>query len=428
MQDKSTLLKSSAIKFILLSVFIMLFNMASNKVYAQQFCADEVVYWFENFGTGTNASSHPDVLDSGLTYQETGWLQNEGVYRVINNTHQKPEWHDAPDHTPGDVNGKMLVVNGQSERFFVHTTTKATGFEAGYYSASLFLLNVNTPGTCAPNPLLPLIHFRVLYQDENNNWIQLLNSPISSGSVPQTADPVWMQLGGVFTLPATNPFTVTKIRISLADGEVGGCGNDFAIDDIKLASCPSGGPLPVSFIKLAAAQKGSGAIITWSTASELNNKYFDVERSTDGGLNWQIVANLPGSLSSAVTKNYAAYDAKPVAGNNLYRIKQVDIDGRFKNSSTVNLKISSEITAASVLSNPFYSNITADFLSNRNQVVNCRLIDVAGKQIFSQQVSISKGNNRHEFNGLNTLSKGLYILQITGDDGVVLYNDKLIKQ
>src|ERR1700712_5218386 len=288
MRSNATSLNKFFTKSVLLFAVVFFLSLAVNA----QFCANETVYYLEDFGTGTNPSSHPDVLTSGLTYQATGPLADEGVYRVINNTHQKPEWHTAPDHTPGDVNGKMLVVNGQAENFFNHVTTRPQGFAAGFYSASVFLLNVNTPGTCSPNPLLPLINFAVDYRSANNNWVPLVNSPISSGSVPQTANPIWIQLGAVFTLPTTGNFIVTQIRIRLADGIVGGCGNDFALDDIKLASCPSGGPLPVSFLNINATQKGSGAIINWATSSEVNNDYFQVERSNDAGDNWQIISNV----------------------------------------------------------------------------------------------------------------------------------------
>ncbi|MEO6671679.1 MAG: T9SS type A sorting domain-containing protein [Ferruginibacter sp.] len=424
MRSTATFSNHHVTKLVCFFTIAFLLNLPVNA----QFCANETVYYLEDFGTGTNPSSHPDVLPSGLTYQANGPLADEGVYRVINNTQQKPEWHNAPDHTPADVNGKMLVVNGQAENFFVHVTTRPQGFAAGFYSASVFLLNVNTPGTCSPNPLLPLINFRVDYRAANNNWTPLVNSPISSGSVPQTPNPTWIQLGAVFTLPTTGNFTVTQIRIRLADGIVGGCGNDFALDDIKLASCPSGGPLPVSFLNINANQKGTGALINWATSSEVNNNYFQVERSNDGGINWQIVGDVKGALNSNSIKNYSTYDAKPVAGNNYYRIKQVDIDGRFKYSITVNLKLNTDITAVSVLTNPFHNSITLDFLSNRNQSVNCRLLDITGKQILTQKISIAKGSSRKEINGLNQLTGGTYILQVSDDSGAVLFKDKLVKQ
>ncbi|MFT3908223.1 MAG: T9SS type A sorting domain-containing protein [Ferruginibacter sp.] len=426
MRGNSTLPRNIFIRLTSLTAIILFLNLST--VSAQQpFCTDEIVYWSQDFGTGTTPSDDPDVLTSGLTYQATGPLTNEGVYRCIDNTHQKPEWHTSPDHTPGDVNGKMLVINGQAENFYRHVVFRPQGFAAGFYSASLYLLNVNTPGTCAPNPLLPLINFQVQYRDVNDNWVDLVNSPVTSGSIPQTAQPVWVRLGAVFTLPATGSFVVKRIRLRLADGIVGGCGNDFAVDDIQLASCPSGSQ-PVTFVNIGAAQKGSGALVSWSTSMEQNNSYFQVERSANAGQTWDIVAVVKGAINSNTMKYYSAYDAKPVAGTNYYRVKQVDIDGKFAYSKTVSLKLNIENTAVSVIANPFYSNITVDFLSNRNQVVNYRLADVTGKQILSQQISIIKGSSRKVIDNLSRLSNGVYILQVRDDKGAMLYNDKVIKQ
>ena len=187
---------------------------------------------------------------------------------------------------------------------------------------------------------------------------------------------------------------VKRIRFTLSDETVGGCGNDFAIDDLKLASCPTGGPLPVEFLNVTARQRGSGVAIDWSTASEFNNKYFDVEKSTDGGYTWSVVSTMQSKGNGTATKNYGAYDARPVAGVNYYRIKQVDLDGNSKYSVTVVFKLNIVKTDVSVLANPFNNNITVDFLSTHNQVVSTSLFDMAGKQVLSRQLTIAKGSTR----------------------------------
>ena len=424
---KITLFRLKAIPTGLFFTFFLVSFLISGKVSAQNFCSNEIVYWSEDFGTGTTASSNPNVLTSGLTYQATGSLAVEGVYRVINSTHQKPEWHDSPDHTPGDVNGKMLVVNGQAETFYRKSVTRNAGFSAGFYAVSLYLMNINTPGTCAPTPLLPTLTIKAEYRDVNNNWIELINSPYTTASVPQSATPTWVQLGGVFTLPVTGSFIVKRIRFTLTDGTVGGCGNDFAIDDMKLASCPEGGPLPVQFLNVAAQKKGSGVNILWGTASEINNDYFDVEKSTDGGYNWYTVTRTKGSGTSSITKNYVAYDAKPGAGANYYRIKQVDKDGNSKYSATVIYKLVISNTDISVLANPFTNNITVDFLSDRSQTVSSRLFDNTGRQVISQKITVAKGSSRKSIETSN-LNRGMYILQVIDENGQILYSDKLIKQ
>jgi len=422
---KITLLKTNAIQIGLFFACLLGSFFTTNNLFAQVFCNNEVVYETETFGTGTTVSSDPNVVN--LTYDPVGPLATEGIYRVIDNTFQLVDWHISADHTPADVNGKMLVVNGQAGDFYSRIINRAAGFPAGFYSSSLFLMNTNTVGVCAPNPLLPVISFKAEYLDQSNNWVELTNSPYSSGAVPQSATPTWVQLGGVFTLPTTGAFLVKSFRITLSDATPGGCGNDFAIDDIKLASCPEGGPVPVKFLNVSAQKKGTGVNISWATGSESNNDYFEVEKSNDGGTSWSVIAKVASSGNSSITKNYAGYDAKPNPGANYYRIKQVDKDGTSKYSVTVVYKLTIDQTDVSVLANPFTTNITVDFLSNRSQVVNSRLVDNTGRQVNMQQINIAKGASR-KFIETGNLSRGLYILQVTDENGQVLYNGKLIKQ
>jgi len=410
---------------MMLMVSCLAFTLITQRASAQLFCNNELVIWSEDFGTGLSPASNNNVIN--LNYEPAGQLSGNGTYRLRYVTDQNVGWHKSDDHTPNDVNGRALIVNGKTESFYRRGVTRNLGYPAGFYAVSFFIMNVSAPGTCT-NPVIPAITIRAQYRDVNNNWIDLINSPVATAPVPETTNPVWVQRGAVFTLPTTGSFLVKRIRFILSDGTTNGCGNDFAIDDLKLATCPSGGPLPVQFLNVSAHQKGSGVAIDWSTSSELNNKYFDVERSTDGGSSWSVVNTLPSKGDGSATKNYSGYDAKPVAGVNLYRIRQVDNDGTSKYSNTVVFKLNIVKTDVSVLANPFNSNITVDFLTTRSQTVSARLFEMSGKQLLAEQFTVSKGSYRKVIQGVATLNKGIYILQIIDEDGQVIYNDKLVKQ
>lgn len=409
--------KSSTIAALLFAASFFTFNIVN----AQTFCTGETIIWSENFGTGTTSSSNADVIN--ISYQATGQL-NDGFYRVINSTQQRTEWHNAPDHTIGDVNGKMLVVNGSGQTFYSKILTNGTtGFLPGSYAASLFLMNLNKPGTCGASALLPTFSFKAEYSTsaDGNNFINL--QTVNANAVPQSATPTWIQLGGLFNIPAT----ALRVRLTLINGTLSGCGNDYAIDDIQFGACPSGGPLPVDFLNITAAQKGGAVAINWSTASENSNSYFDVEKSIDGS-NFTTINSVKGAGNSSTRKNYGSYDAKPVAGYNYYRIRQVDFDGKFKFSDVVKVKISFDKTGVSVLTNPFVNNITVDFVSPANQRLNVKLTDISGKLIATEFWNISKGSSRVVFSKVNNLKSGMYIFIVTDNDGAVIYNNKLVKQ
>jgi hypothetical protein len=408
--------------WIPLFTFLFLCNIS----FAQVTCNPRVLY-SEDFGSGTTVTSSPDVLVSGLKYQADGDLTSEGVYRVINNTQQKPEWHASADHT-GNLNGKMLVVNGQAEEFYQHVITNAQGFEPGNYNVGMYVMNIDVSGLCSPNPLLPIMTFTVEYLSENNTWISLSGSPSTTAPVNQTATPTWVNVASSFTLPALNGFFPKQIRITIGDGTEGGCGNDFAMDDLSFSICEEGGIAPVTLTSFSAFAKGNGVSINWATSQELNNDYFQVERSADGSSNWSVVATVNGAGNSQVAKKYSAFDASPLAGVNYYRLKQVDNDGKSAYSNTVAVRIQVKKATVSVLANPFYNTLTVNFTSPTSEMVTARLIDVTGKQIATQSWSVSSGKSRKDFNNLGGINHGIYILSIVNNSGEILFNGKVIKQ
>ena len=410
--------------FIFLMPLLIFFT---SSIKAQITCNNATTLWSEDFQTGTTATSSPDVLTTGLTYQATGILKDEGSYRVINNTQQKPEWQASSDHT-GNTDGKMLVVNGQAEKFFQHTITDTHGFTSGDYTLSLYIMNVDTAGICAPNPLLPIITFQVEYLDQTGSWVSLSNSPFTAAAIPQTVAPTWVNIGSKFNLPPTGAFFPTQIRITLGDGTVGGCGNDFAIDDINFSLCPAGGIAPVTLTSFTARPKGSGVTIDWSTSQELNNSYFQLERSDNGSTSWSVIATVNGAGNSQVHRDYNYYDASPLSGVNYYRLKQVDTDGKYAYSNTVAVKMDIQKTAISVLVNPFYNSLSVNFTSPVSQSVTARLVDITGKQIAVEKWSVNNGTTQKDFTNVSGLQRGMYILSIINNSGEILFNGKVVKQ
>lgn len=407
--------------------FFSLIQILPNSSQAQVSCQNATVLWSQDFGTGITATSDPDVLTSGLTFEATGLLQSEGTYRVINNTQQKPEWQASPDHT-GNTNGKMLVVNGQAENFYQHTISNANGFVPGNYTVSMFVMNIDTSVTCAPDPLLPVMTFTVEYYSQSNTWVPLAGSPYTAEPVAQTKSPTWVNLGSSFSIPDNLTFFPTQIRITIGDGTAGGCGNDFAADDIQFSLCPAGGVAPVTLTSFTARNKGNSVNLDWSTAQELNNNYFQVERSADGGTGWSIIATVKGAGNSQVVNNYNAIDASPLPGINYYRLKQVDNDGKAVYSNTVIVKVVLQKASISVIANPFYNTLSVSFVSPTSEMVTARLVDVTGKQIAVDKWNIYNGTSKKDFSNLGGLQHGMYILSIINNFGEIIYNGKVVKQ
>jgi len=87
--------------------------------------------------------------------------------------------------------------------------------------------------------------------------------------------------------------------------------------------------LPVELSSFVSSINGSNVTLNWSTASEINNSGFDIERSSVSGT-WSKVGNVTGNGTSATTHSYTFTDRNLASGNYSYRLKQVDFNGNFE--------------------------------------------------------------------------------------------------
>jgi hypothetical protein len=102
--------------------------------------------------------------------------------------------------------------------------------------------------------------------------------------------------------------------------------------------------LPVELSSFTVNEVGNSTIIKWSTATELNNSGFGIERSTDKTV-WTKLAFVSGNGTSNSIKNYSFTDNTiSTSGKYYYRLKQVDNDGRYKYSNEIEFNFSSPKT------------------------------------------------------------------------------------
>ncbi|MBR9921191.1 MAG: T9SS type A sorting domain-containing protein [Bacteroidetes bacterium] len=106
---------------------------------------------------------------------------------------------------------------------------------------------------------------------------------------------------------------------------------ELFIDQIQFSE---GTALPVEWLGFAAFaeyESEAGIRLEWQTATETNSDYFEVERSSDGQ-SFKSIGQLPAAGESYTVKSYRFTDSRPINGWNYYRLKQMDIDGRFSYS------------------------------------------------------------------------------------------------
>jgi len=181
----------------------------------------------------------------------------------------------------------------------------------------------------------------------------------------------------------------------------------------------SSAPLPVELIHFAATSIGNKQVqLTWTTATENNNHYFEVQRSMDGK-NFVVIGKVMGNGTSNTLIEYDFTDNYPSAGRMYYRLKQVDFDGIFQFSKLVKVDIDKVMTELEIYPNPAaeYVNIVLkgkDALGRKLVIVNSR-----GQKIIEI-------DNMHQYVQLNTskLQNGFYVVLVYDEHTV--HNKKFL--
>ena len=143
--------------------------------------------------------------------------------------------------------------------------------------------------------------------------------------------------------------------------------------------------VPVELLAFNASVKGSEIQLLWSTASELNNMGFEIERSIDNQDNFITVGFVDGKGSSSEINYYSFTDHPQVSGVNqlYYRLKQVDFDGTFSYSDIVN--VSYDVPAEFVLSqnypNPFNPSTRINYFVPQESFVSVKVYDFLGREV-----------------------------------------------
>lgn len=172
-------------------------------------------------------------------------------------------------------------------------------------------------------------------------------------------------------------------------------------------------PLPVELISFSGENKGEENLLLWSTASEINNDHFDVERSSDGE-SFRLLGKVPGNGNSTTELDYSFTDGHPDAGENYYRLKQVDYDGTYKYSDIIGLR--NERSHLPCLLNSSSSRTTlllscSDFSGTRMSIYN-----VQG--VLLEERSIAPDTKELTIN-LEPFCSGLYLLKLSDGENVV---------
>jgi hypothetical protein len=189
--------------------------------------------------------------------------------------------------------------------------------------------------------------------------------------------------------------------------------------------------VPVELVSLTAEVHNNDVVLKWETASEKNNKCFEVERALvpDNSIptaDWKTLAVITGAGTSVVSNYYTYTDRDVQPGKYNYRLKQVDLNGTFDYSGTVEASagLPAEFALHQNYPNPFNPVTTIEFSLPVEENVKLSICSLLGEELIVLiNERMSSGTHKYTFDA-SSFPSGIYIYRIKA--GTFLYSRKMV--
>jgi hypothetical protein len=187
---------------------------------------------------------------------------------------------------------------------------------------------------------------------------------------------------------------------------------------ITIGSASASTPLPVQLIYFNGELMEDNVLLSWQTASEINNEKFIVEKSFDAN-NWFQIAEVKGAGNSANVLNYSFFDDALILGTQYYRLTQIDFDGTKETFKAIDVsKIATAPFEIKVFPNPMNEEVKVSFFADKQGYSRFRIYAESGQEMYFGLVGTLQGENSFSFN-TSHFAEGIYVFKIEKENGVV---------
>ncbi len=289
-----------------------------------------------------------------------------------------------------------------------------------YYPASNTQMNLGALGTTS----LATSFFATLPA-----W-QAVFTPVAQDANSISLDPVYSLSPPNYLIPLNSTSPLLQ-----AGNPVSGITKDI-LDETRSLILPTIGAyefdavaLPVELSSFTASVNNRDVTLNWTTASELNNAGFELERKITNG-NWSGIGFIPGNGTTNSVSDYSFSDKGLATGKYNYRLKQMDFNGNFEYfnlSSEVNIGVPDRFDLSHNYPNPFNPSTRINFALPNDGKVSLKIYDMTGKEVMTLVNEVkSAGYYSVSFNA-SSLSSGVYFYTISADNFTATKEMMLIK-
>ena len=168
--------------------------------------------------------------------------------------------------------------------------------------------------------------------------------------------------------------------------------------------------LPVELTSFNIQRTNNGVQLKWTTASEKDNSFFEILRSSDGG-NFENLGKVLGAGNSIAAKSYTFNDDNPLPGINYYQLNQVDYNGKSSKSNVIAIRADLQQKEYKLISTA-NNNLVFSVYAPENVNGNILVSGLSGVTVVNTTIALQKGLNQYSV-PMPSLAKGLYISKLS---------------
>ncbi len=304
------------------------------------------------------------------------------------------------------------------------------------YSPSL------NPSVCQNNPVVINDTIRSYFNTyQNYKWQRSTDNGTSWSDISGatgTSSPVWNGSAWEYITSYTVPTSATtlsnagdkyRVVVSTTAGNLSNsnCQVTDGVSQIALNVMDCGVVLNTDLLSFNGKLANNRSNLFWTTTREHEALRFNVEKSFDGS-NFTKIGSVNGhNVNSAENNHYSFTDSSILAGKTYYRIMLTNPAGKMKFSRIIQLNSNSlDDFKVGVMTNPFQKDLQFDVTLNSDSKIKVALLNASGAPVRQKDFTAYSGINYFALQDLQSLSQGIYILQVQSKDQTI--TKKLIKK
>lgn len=218
---------------------------------------------------------------------------------------------------------------------------------------------------------------------------------------------------------ANKSYSTSSSSLNCGSGHAHSCSNPsmYGPSTLSAAGPVSSHPLPVVLGAFTATLNSDKTVdMEWNTQQEVNAGHFLIERSADG-TDWSTIGTVAAKGNSNTVSVYSFTDRAPMAGINCYRLRMVDLDGKYAYTEVKVIR-TSVINSISFFPNPARDFVNVSVGQNSRTALTIRLTSLSGQVLQEKNVSAGNAGTTVSF-PVQQVPAGMYILSVAGTDGTM---------